>query len=292
MIKYMTRILSLIFIILWSSAFITGKIIVDQASPFASLSFRFVLVALGFFIFSIILKEKIFIKKKYISDACISGILFHGLYLGGVFYSISIGLPANISALIVSMHPILTNILAGPILKENVNWKQWVGIFLGFTGTIIVLGFDIGINIPIIGILSSFLALISATIATLWQKKLSERLPLSVSNLYQAIGASIFLFLIMLFYEDPYISVNIEFIFAMGWQIFAISFGAFTLLMYLIKIGTASQTSNLFFLVPPTSALMAWFFLEEIITFFDIVGLFISTIGVYIATSKIKKINL
>ena len=90
------------------------------------------------------------------------------------------------------MQPILTNIFAGPFLNEEVNWKQWLGIILGFFGTILVLGFDIGETIPIIGLLSTFLALFAATIATLWQKKLSGKLPLSVSNFYQAIGASFF----------------------------------------------------------------------------------------------------
>ena len=86
----MTRLLSLLFIVLWSSAFITSKVIVSNASPFASLSFRFILVALGFYFFSVLLKEKLLVNRQNIFEACISGILFHGLYLGGVFYSISI----------------------------------------------------------------------------------------------------------------------------------------------------------------------------------------------------------
>ena len=282
----MTRILSLIFILLWSSAFITSKIIVDNASPFASLSFRFVLVAIGFLFFLIYLKEKIIVNRNFIIEACISGILFHGLYLGGVFYAISLGLPASIAALIVSLQPILTNIFAGPILNETITWRQWPGIFLGFLGTILVLGFDIGESIPIIGLLSAFVSLFASTIATLWQKKLSGKLPLPVSNFYQSIGASIFLFFVMLFTEDQYIIFNLDFILSMTWQIFAVSFGAFTILMYLIKIGTAIKTSNLFFLIPPVSALMAWIFLKEIITLYDIIGLLISSIGVYIATRE------
>ena len=67
---------------------------------------------------------------------------------------------------------------------------------------------------------------------------------------------------------------------------FAVSFGAFTILMYLIKVGSASKTSNLFFLIPPVSALMAWIFLNEIITVYDIFGLLICSLGVYIATLK------
>ncbi len=72
----------------------------------------------------------------------------------------------------------------------------------------------------------------------------------------------------------------------MSWQILMVSFGAFTILMYLIKVGSASKTSNLFFLVPPTTAIMAWLVLEEEIFTIDIIGLFVAAIGVYIATRK------
>jgi drug/metabolite transporter (DMT)-like permease len=282
----MIRLLPLLFIILWSSAFITGKIIVQHASPFASLSLRFLIVACGFFCFAIFFKEKIFTSHKNIIESSISGILFHGLYLGGCFYSFSIGVPANISALIVSMQPILTNILAGPLLNEKVNWKQWIGIILGFFGTILVLGFDIGNNIPLEGLIATIVALIAATTGTLWQKKLSGNLSLLVSNFYQAIGASVFLFFIMLIFEKPFININLNFILSMGWQIIFVSFGAFTILMYLIKVESASKTSNLFFLIPPVSALMAWLFLNENINSYDVVGLLICSIGVYISIKK------
>ena len=282
----MIRFLSFVFIILWSSAFITGKVIVNNGSPFASLSFRFAIVAVGFLLYAFYKNEKIITKPINIFESSISGILFHGLYLGGCFYSFSIGMPASISALIVSMQPILTNLLAGPILKEKVNRMQWVRIFLGFVGTILVLGFDVGNSIPIKGVFVTIIALIAATIGTLLQKKLSGNLPLSVSNFYQAVGASIFLFFIMFLFEDPFINLNKEFIISMTWQILAVSFGAFTILMYLLKIASASKTSNLFFLIPPVSALMGWFFLNESIYFNDLIGLFICSLGVYVATKK------
>ncbi|PPR47205.1 MAG: hypothetical protein CFH19_00638 [Alphaproteobacteria bacterium MarineAlpha5_Bin9] len=284
----MPQIFSLFFVILWSSAFITSKVIVENASPFASLSFRFVIVAIGFLIFSIYLGKKIIVNKKALTEACLSGILFHGFYLGGVFYSFSLGLSATIGALIVSLQPILTNLLAGPFLKEEVTWKQWIGILFGFLGTFFVIGYDFEQNIPLIALVSIIVALLAATTATLWQKKLSDKLPLAVSNFYQAIGASIFLFLIMLLVEDPYIDFNYQFVLSMSWQIIAISFGAFTILMYLIKIGTASKTSNLFFLIAPVSACMAWIFLKEDISKYDILGLLISSAGVYIATRSKK----
>jgi len=275
-----------LFVFFWSSAFISGQIIVQSASPFASLSFRFMIVALGFVIFAKIFNEKIFVKRSLIYQSAVTGILFHGFYLGGVFFSFSVGLSATLSALIVGLQPVLTNILSGPILKEKVTFTQWMGILLGFTGTVLVIGLDIGKSIPVLGILASIVALIGATTATIWQKKFTNKLSLSVNNFYQALAAAIFLFLASLMFEISYINFTTSFILSMSWQIVMVSFGAFTILMYLIKIGSASKTSNLFFLVPPTTAVMAWLVLGEDLYRNDLMGLIIASIGVFVATRK------
>tara|TARA_B100000886_G_scaffold305103_1_gene236678 strand:+ start:572 stop:1420 length:849 start_codon:yes stop_codon:yes gene_type:complete len=282
----MVKYLPLSFVILWSSAFISGQFIVQSASPFAALTFRFLVVGLCFLIYSYYLKEKILVKINIAFQACVTGILFHGFYLGGVFFSYSLGLSATLSALIVGLQPVLTNILSGPLLKERVTFIQWIGIFFGFIGTIFVIGSDIGTKIPIIGIIASIVALLGATIATIWQKKFTSSINLSVNNFYQALAASIFLLMVSLIFEIPRINFDNRFILSMGWQIIMVSFGAYAILMYLIKTGTASKTSNLFFLVPPVTAIMAWMVLDEELFLIDIVGLIICTFGVYVATRK------
>ena len=282
----MIKLLPFIFVILWSSAFITTKPITDHSDPFAALAFRFLIVAFGFFIFSVYKKHRIIIKKKFLLESLSTGILFHGFYLGGVFFSISRGLPTGIAALIVTLQPILTNILAGPFLNEKIKFKQWLGVLLGFIGASLVLGFDIGSNLPTIGVISAFVSLIAVTAATLWQKKLSNNLPLSVNNMYQAIGGCLFNILLILTIAKPFINFSTTFAIAMSHQIFLISFGAFTILMYLIKNNSASKTVTLFFLVPPTSAFMAFFFLNENLSNIDIVGFLIVSLGVFIATRK------
>ncbi|MDA9372981.1 DMT family transporter [Pelagibacterales bacterium] len=287
----MTRFFPIVFIILWSSAFITSKPITVDASPFAALCFRFTFVTIGFALFSIITNQKLFTDFNKILKAMISGILFHGLYLGGVFYSISKGFPVGITALIVCLQPILTAILAGPLLNEVVTWRQWIGIILGFLGTLIVLGFDGGKELPVVGIVASFIALAAVTAGTLWQKTLSEDLPLSVSNTYQAFSASCFHLIVALALGDWFINLTLGFVLSMGWQILAVSFGAFTILMYLIKNDSASKTATLFFLVPPVSVFMAWIFINENITIADFIGLLIATLGVYIATRKQGVLN-
>ena len=280
----MVRIFPLIFILLWSSAFITTKPIIDNSDPFAALAFRFSIVAIGFLIFSLYSKQKILVNKRNFFEAFFSGVLFHGLYLGGVFFSISKGMPTGIAALIVTLQPILTNALSGPILDEKVTTKQWIGVLLGFMGAAIVLGFDIGSDIPSIGLIATIIALFAITSSTIWQKKLSNNLPLSVSNMYQALGGVAFNVMVIFFFAKPYIDFTQTFIIAMGHQIFLVSFGAFTILMYLIKNNSASKTVSIFFLIPATSAFMAWLFLDESLTNLDLLGFLITTIGVYIAT--------
>ena len=280
----MIRIYPFIFILLWSSAFITTKPIVDNSDPFAALAFRFFFVAIGFYSFSIFLNQSVLVKKKNFIESVLSGVLFHGFYLGGVFFSISIGMPAGIAALIVTLQPILTNLLSGPILNEKVTFKQWIGAFLGFIGASLVLGLDIGSKIPFLGLVATLVALISITASTIWQKKLSNNLPLSVSNFYQAVGGCLFHVIIVIFFAKASINFSSTFLIAMSHQIFLVSFGAFTILMFLIKKNSASKTVSIFFLIPATSAFMAWLFLNENLTALDLLGFLITTIGVYIAT--------
>ena len=282
----MIKVFPFIFIILWSSAFITTKPLTDNSDPFSALAFRFFLVSLGFAIYSIYTNQKLLVDKKNIFESLLSGVLFHGLYLGGVFYSVSKGMPTGIAALIVTLQPILTNALSGPILNEKVTFKQWLGVILGFIGSAMVLGLDIGVEIPVLGLAATIIALLAITTSTLWQKKISNNLSLGVSNFYQAVGGFLFHIIIIVFFANPYINFTKTFLIAMAHQVFLVSFGAFTILMFLIKKNSASKTVSIFFLIPPTSALMAWFFLGEKLSNLDIVGFLIATAGVYIATRK------
>jgi len=280
----MTKIFPFFFIILWSSAFITTKPIIDNSDPFSALAFRFFFVAIGFYLFSFYSKQSIIIKQKNLIESIFSGVLFHGFYLGGVFYSISIGMPTGIAALIVTLQPVLTNAFSGPILGEKVTLKQWIGVLLGFVGAALVLGLDVGSDIPLLGLVATIVALIAITTSTIWQKKLSNNLPLPISNFYQALGGCLFHVLIIIFFAKPYIDFTKTFFIAMSHQIFLVSFGAFTILMYLIKNNSASKTVSIFFLIPAHLLLWLGYFLNESLTNLDLLGFIIATIGVYIAT--------
>ena len=285
----MSQFFPFIFVLLWSSAFITTLPIVLNSDPFSALAFRFFFVAVCFFIYSTIKNIKIKVNFRNIFNSFSTGILFHGFYLGGVFYAIFVGLPTSIVALIVTLQPVLTNILAGYFLNEEVNVYQWIGIMLGFAGAVMVIGFDIGSMLPMKGLIAAVIALIAITTSTIWQKKISNDLPLPVNNMYQAIGAVIFhLTIIILIFEDAFIIINLEFLLAMSHQVFLVSLGAFSILMYLIKNNSASKTVSLFFLIPAVTATMAWIFLDEILSLVDVIGFIVTSIGVFISTRKQK----
>ena len=106
--------------------------------------------------------------------------------------------------------------------------------------------------------------------------------------MYQAIGGCLFHLILIIVFVDPYINFSTTFIIAMSHQIILVSFGAFTILMYLIKNNSASKTVTIFFLIPATSAAMAWLFLNESLSTYDVFGFLIASFGVFIATRENK----
>lgn len=284
------NIIPIIFVVLWSSAFITSKIIVDNASPFFSLSFRFIVVSFFFLLFFLIFSKKCFFTFNNILHASISGLLFHGFYLGGVFYALSNGASASLIALIVSLQPILTSTLARIFLNENLSRLQWFGIFLGFLGALIVILKDLNNNLTLLAFCAGLIGLLSSSLGIIWQKKIVSDLSLSANNFIQALSASIFHFILAVCFENYFINFTSSFIIAMAWQIFAVSLGAFLILMWLLQHNKANEISTLFFLVPPISAVMAYIILDEIFVMQDLAGLFISSVGVFIVTKFKSKI--
>ena len=165
------NIIPIFFVILWSSAFITSKIIVDNASPFISLSIRFGIVAFFFFLFFIFFSKNKYISLQAFKDASISGLLFHGLYLGGVFFALSRGISATLIALIVSLQPILTSFLAKIYLNETLTKFQYMGIILGFSGASLIIIPDLIDGLTLIAFFSGIIGLFSSSFGIIWQKK-------------------------------------------------------------------------------------------------------------------------
>jgi drug/metabolite transporter (DMT)-like permease len=284
------RLLPVLFILLWSSAFISAKYGLPHAGPFSFLLTRFVIVFLLFAAIAILLRRP-WPRLKMIPDLVFVGVLMHGFYLGGVFFSIAQGMPAGLSALIVSTQPVLTAALGIWLLDERPAPMQWLGIALGAAGVVMVLWPRLGGDVPVIGFVSCIVSLLAITFGTIWQKRHGGGMDLLSGNAVQALAAASFYAVVVLIFEPYHVTWTMEFSLAMGWLVFAVSLGAVSILMLLIRRGSAAATTSLFFLVPPSSAIMAWIAFGEALGAVGLAGLGVTTAGVWLVNSKIGKRN-
>ena len=212
------------------------------------------------------------------------GLLLHGGYLGASFFAMASGLGSAMAALIVSTQPLLTTTLAIFLFREMPSRLQWTGIGFGFCGVILALWPTLSINPPITGIMASVVALISITIGTLLHKRIGGQISLMKSNMIQAIAASLFFGALVLTVETPSIDWTSRFVFALSWQILAVSAGAYVILMIMIKRKTVAATTSYLFLVPPSTAIIAYLALNEPLSAITISGFGFAAFGVYLVT--------
>ena len=218
----------------------------------------------------------------------VTGLLVQALYLGGVFMSIHRGLPAGVSALVVGMQPLLTAALAGVLLGERVSARQWTGLALGFGGVALVVGSKANVDGVDGGALVHMLipalaALLGITAGTLYQKRYCPRFDLRTGSVLQFLPSLALTALIASQTETMVITWTGDFIFALGWLVLVLSVGAISLLNLLIRSGSAVNVASLFYLTPPTTALIAWAMFGETLSALAIAGMALAVSGVWLA---------
>lgn len=282
----LSKVAPLLFVLLWSTGFVGAKYGLPYADPFIFLATRVLIAAIILFIIAAILKAPVAIGAKGISNSVIIGFFLHACYLGGVFYSISKGLPAGVAAVVTSLQPVLVSILAVRILGEKLRIKQVIGLLLGLTGVILVLGPSFDDEIPTIGIVAIIVALIGSTTATLLQKRIGVGIPLVAGTAYQYLGSGAVLAAIAFATGGTSIQWNGKFIAAFIWLIAVLSVGAILLLLWLLNSGSAASVSSLFYLVPPATAIEAFFLFGEKVNTQGFLGIGVTALGVWLVISN------
>ncbi len=265
----------------------------QHATPFAFLAIRFSIVALIFIVVAVGFriwrnKERALMSqdssREPILQTAFVGVLIHGIYLGSTFFAMANGLGAALAALIASIQPLLTTALAIFLFNEKPRLIQWAGIFIGFTGVVVVILPSVGINAPMLSVISCVFGLLAITTGTLLQKHVGGSIGLLKSNIIQASAASLFFMILIVTVETPHIIWNKPFLIALAWQVLAVSTGAYVILMILIKRDSVAATTSLLFLVPPTTAIIAFFIFSEPLTLVTTVGFIMASAGVYLVT--------
>jgi len=272
-----------LFVLLWSTGFIGARWGLPYAEPFTFLSVRFAIASALFALISVLSRASWPKSFREVRDAAVVGVLMNGTYLGGVFWAISQGTPAAITAIIVGAQPLLTAALAPTFLGERLNRVQWAGLFVGFAGLLLVVwkGTSIG---PNSGLIVTGIALIGITLGTFYQKRFATANNLRTASCIQQAAASAVLAILAFTFEDRTINWTGDFIFALSWLVIVLSIGTFSLLYILINRGNVSKVSSLFYLVPPFVAVDAWLLFGDSLEPRQIVGMIIAAAGVALVT--------
>jgi drug/metabolite transporter (DMT)-like permease len=276
------RLAPALFVLLWSSGFVTAKYGLPYADPFIFLSVRILIAAILLFILARLLKMPIRIGRVAIARSSLIGFFLHACYLGGVFYSIAQGLPAGVAAVVTSLQPVLVSIVAVKVLGEQLRIRQVAGLLIGFVGVVLVLGPSIDAQIPSAAIMAILVALIGSTTATLLQKKLGADIPLVSGTAYQYLFSGCILGIIAVTTQETTIIWTLRFTIAFIWLILVLSVGAILLLLWLLNSGSAAKVSSLLYLVPPVAAVEAFFLFGEKVNTQGFLGIGVTALGVWL----------
>jgi drug/metabolite transporter (DMT)-like permease len=273
-----------LFVVLWSTGFIGAKLGLPYAEPFTFLSLRFLFV-LAILLPLCWLSRAPWPNRQGAGHMAVAGVLMQAGYLGGVFASMHHGMPAGVSALITGLQPVFTAVLGGWLLHERTSLRQWSGFGLGLLGVLLVVGDRIAVhNLTLPAVLLSALALASITLGTVWQKRHGGAIDLRSGAAIQFAAAAMVLAPLAFLLETREVRWTGEFAFALAWLVVVLSLGAIFLLLYLIRHGAATRVASLFYLVPPTTALIAWPLFGESYSVLAAAGMGLGMLAVWLVT--------
>lgn len=278
----LARFAPTLFVLLWSTGFVGAKYGLPYADPFVFLSVRILLAAALLFALAKFMKMPVRIGSKAVLGSGLIGFFLHACYLGGVFYSIAQGLPAGVAAVVTSLQPVLVSVLAVKVLGEKLRLGQMIGLLMGLIGVILVLGPSIDARIPTPAIVAILVALMGSTTATLLQKKIGADIPLISGTAYQYLFSGCVLGVIAIATQETSITWNLRFTASFVWLVLVLSVGAILLLLWLLNTGSAASVSSLFYLVPPATALEAFFLFGEKVNTQGFLGIGITALGVWL----------
>ncbi len=281
------RLMPVVFVLIWSTGWIVARFAAPHADPLTFLSLRYVLAGIVIAGFAVLSGARWPTTRSSIAHGLLSGVLLHGIYLGGVWWAIAHGLPAGISALIAALQPILTALLAPAIVGERIFPRQWLGIALGFGGILMVLAPKLAMGLFASGLAAplavNVIAMVSVTASTFYQKRYIQAADLRTVTVLQYAGAFAVTLPAAFLLEEMRVDWNTTLVLTMAWSVLALSIGAIALLLLLIRRGAVSKAATLVYLVPPTAALMAYLFFGETLTLLQVAGMGVTALGVALA---------
>jgi drug/metabolite transporter (DMT)-like permease len=282
------RLVPFAFVLLWSTGFIGARYGLPWIEPFNLLFLR-MLLTLVFFSLLIVIFKAPWPSRRQAGQQMVVGLLIHAGYLGGVFAAIKLAMPAGVAALIVGLQPLLTTLLARFVFGQRLYPRQWFGLLVGLGGVAMVLGSGLyGKNFTLqpTAVAAAFFALCSISVGTLYQKKHGGQTDLLTGTFFQYLATALCMAVLTYSFESGEIIWHPELIGALVWLALGLSVGAILLLLLMIRLGEVSRVASYFYLVPPLTALEAWWLFAEHLSPVALAGIVVTVTGVYLILRK------
>lgn len=282
------RVVPFLFVMLWSSAFVATRAGLADVSPLAFLTARFTLAAAVMVAVTALIalvRAGLAAPSPAWLHLGVAGVLINAFYLSGVYLALD-HISAATMALIGALHPLMTALLARPMLGERLGPIQWLGLGLGVCGVVLVVGVQVTRPVDMIGPLYGFLGVCSLALGTVYYRKYCRKTALWAANTIQLIVAALTCALLMATVERVNFVVTAESVTTLLYLAFIVSLGAPVLLMFMLRHGKAGKVASYFYLTPGITAVMAWSFLGEALSPMFLVGFAITGLGVWLAQGK------
>ena len=277
--RALIRAMPALFVLIWSTGFIVARYGMPYAPPMKFLVVRYALSILCFLPWIMLAHVAWPRTRAQWLHLAVTGVFMHAFYLGGVWSAVKAGMGSGLSALIVGLQPVLTALWLSAT-GGKIAARQWAGLVLGFVGLVLVVSrkFGQGGEADWLNMSLAIGALFSITIGTLYQKRFVSACDVRSANAIQ-LGAALLVTLPFIFLETESMRWNAELVGAMTWSVM-VTLGGSSLLYLLIQRGAATSVASLMYLVPPTTALLAWLLFAEPITAITIGGTALTAFGV------------
>ena len=274
------RAMHVVFVLIWSTGFIVARYGMPNSPPFTFLLWRYVFSILCFVLWVKWARVPWPQGRVQWGHLAVTGVLMHAGYLGGVWAAVKVGMGSGLSALIVGLQPVLTAIWLSS-RGGHVTRRQWQGLALGFLGLTMVVSRKLegGIEVTPWSLTMALMALVSITTGTLYQKRFVQPCDVRSANAVQLMAAFVVTLPIACL-ETEAVQWNAQMMGAMAWSVVGLTLGGSSLLYVLIQRGAAATVTSLMYLVPPTTAVIAWFLFDEAITAVTLAGIALTAVGV------------
>ena len=279
-----------LFVLLWSSGFIAAKAGLAHAETLTFLSLRYALVTLLMAGLALAMGAPWPKSWRDTAHIAVAGAMLQAIYFGGVWLAMGNGVGAGIAALIVSLQPVITAALVGPLLGERVSRRQWLGLALGIAGVALVVARRLSLGFGTYeGMAWAFVGLLGITFGTLYQKKYCAQMDPRTGSAVQFLVAALLIAPLALIFEDGVIHWTPAFVASLAYVAVFLSLISMMLLTLMIRRGEASRVTSLFFLVPPGAALLGYLVLDEPVGPVALAGMAVAAIGVALVMAPERK---